>query len=147
MAAVTRRRGNPHPLFPMFAQIQTVDAFHLRDMLVTVGFLISCVAGISAVATLVMNGRRTQKREVTFSEQYMPRDEFSHREKGTMAEIQHVKDSVEKEETNRREDVQMIFAKVNELNGHVAALLLAVQTQTARISVLETDIKTLLGKR
>jgi hypothetical protein len=51
----------------ILAQIQNTDPVHLRDFLIIGGFLLSSVASVMAL----MGQKRTQKREISFSEEFV----------------------------------------------------------------------------
>jgi hypothetical protein len=99
----------------MLAQL-AAQPDHVKDFLIIIGFILS--AGASAAALL--NQRRTQKREVTFGQEFVTRD---------FCQSMHTRDSGE---------VKRLVAEVEELKRDRVGVLAKVEE---KIDKLRVEIK------
>ena len=119
----------------MLAQIQTVDPIHLRDIVILIGFFLS--AGASAVA--ILGQRRTQKREVSFADQFVTSAFCEKQHTNLTAEIKAL-------QADRRGDVANLHNKIEAVAREVSSLSRAVELGNQRGIQTDNKLDTLIFK-
>lgn len=110
----------------MFADLSTADPIHIKDFLLIIGFFISSAA--SAVA--VINSRRVQRREVTFGQEFVTKDQCTIMNQSLDRRIRKIEEDVSMMRREVKQDmrgvherIDQVLAAVSELRGELTAIM------------------------
>jgi hypothetical protein len=131
----------------LLAQIASTDPTHVRDFIVMVGFTISSLAAAGTFVMFFLNGRRTQKREVTLADNFITTAECALRNGALLDRLQRSESGLKNEADARNLEVTQIFAKLNAVAEGFAGTKAVIEVMSQRLSVIESDVKRLIARR
>jgi hypothetical protein len=129
------------------AQLQNVDAGHLKDIMLVLVALVGIASVIMGMVRRPRTNIEPQPLEIRAATQLVSKQECELLHKATLDRVLRIESDALEQARNRRSDVGNLHEKIREVGENVSALQREAELQNQRMAMMDSKLDRMIERR